>query len=44
MPVAGKLYELDGLQKGPVLLGELPAGADWLEAVQPAIQVIPTPR
>ena len=41
MPVAGKLYELDGLQKGPVLLGELPAGADWLEAVQPAIQVIP---
>lgn len=38
VPVAGKLYELDGLQKGPVLLGELPAGADWLEAVQPAIQ------
>ena len=38
VPVAGKLYELDGLQKGPVLLGELPTGADWLEAVQPAIQ------
>jgi len=38
VPVAGRLYELDGLQKGPVLLGELPAGADWLEAVQPAIQ------
>ena len=42
VPVAGKLYELDGLQKGPVLLGELPAGADWLEAVQPAIQVTPS--
>jgi len=38
VPVAGKLYELDGLKPGPVLLGELPAGADWLEAVAPAIQ------
>mmetsp|Transcript_33718 Transcript_33718/g.111530 ORF Transcript_33718/g.111530 Transcript_33718/m.111530 type:complete len:166 (+) Transcript_33718:323-820(+) len=38
VPVAGKLYELDGLKPGPVLLGELPQGADWLEAVAPAIQ------
>lgn len=38
VPVAGKLYELDGLKPGPVVLGDLPAGADWLEAVQPAIQ------
>eukprot|EP00320_Phaeocystis_rex_P000591 CAMPEP_0119071910 /NCGR_PEP_ID=MMETSP1178-20130426/55604_1 /TAXON_ID=33656 /ORGANISM="unid sp, Strain CCMP2000" /LENGTH=310 /DNA_ID=CAMNT_0007053877 /DNA_START=41 /DNA_END=973 /DNA_ORIENTATION=+ len=38
VPVAGKLYELDGLKPGPVLLGELASGADWIEAVQPAIQ------
>ena len=38
VPVGGKLYELDGLKAGPVLLGELPEGADWLEAVAPAIQ------
>jgi len=37
VPVAGKLYELDGLKPGPILLGELD-GADWLEKVTPAIQ------
>jgi ubiquitin carboxyl-terminal hydrolase L5 len=38
LPIAGKLYELDGLKPGPILLGELADGVDWLEAVQPAIQ------
>jgi len=38
VPVAGKLYELDGLKQGPVLLGELADGVEWTEAVQPAIQ------
>jgi len=37
VPVAGKLYELDGLKPGPVLLGELAAGSNWTEAVQPHI-------
>lgn len=37
VPVAGKLYELDGLKAGPVLLGELADGVSWTEAVQPHI-------
>jgi ubiquitin carboxyl-terminal hydrolase L5 len=37
VPVAGKLYELDGLKAGPVLLGELVDGVSWTEAVQPHI-------
>jgi len=37
VPVNGKLYELDGLQPGPIELGECTA-EDWLEKVRPVIQ------
>lgn len=33
----GKVYELDGLQSGPILLGESKR-EDWLETAFPAIQ------
>jgi len=33
----GKLYELDGLQKGPIVLAECPAD-QWLDQVGPEIQ------
>eukprot|EP00756_Hemistasia_phaeocysticola_P023191 Hpha_TRINITY_DN15876_c0_g4::TRINITY_DN15876_c0_g4_i1::g.190945::m.190945/K05610/UCHL5, UCH37; ubiquitin carboxyl-terminal hydrolase L5 len=36
MPKDGMLYELDGLQKGPILLGD--AGEDWLSAAVPKVQ------
>ncbi|CAM9936264.1 unnamed protein product [Heterosigma akashiwo] len=35
VPHGSKVYELDGLKKGPVCLGE---GANWLEVARPAIQ------
>jgi len=35
LPYNGKVYELDGLKQGPVLLGE---GSDWLSIARPAIQ------
>lgn len=35
LPFNGKVYELDGLKQGPVLLGE---GSDWLSIARPAIQ------
>jgi len=41
VPVAGCLYELDGLKEGPVNLGTLPAGGGpdaWLALATPAIQ------
>mmetsp|Transcript_108218 Transcript_108218/g.304950 ORF Transcript_108218/g.304950 Transcript_108218/m.304950 type:complete len:378 (+) Transcript_108218:125-1258(+) len=34
----GKVYELDGLKKGPVLIGDVPAGTSWLEPVREEIQ------
>ena len=37
LPVAGKLYELDGLKPGPICLGDVGEG-DWLEKVTPVIQ------
>jgi ubiquitin carboxyl-terminal hydrolase L5 len=36
IPHQGMIYELDGLQKGPILLGE--AKDDWLAQVRPLIQ------
>eukprot|EP00658_Telonema_sp_P-2_P025600 TRINITY_DN2030_c0_g1_i1.p1 TRINITY_DN2030_c0_g1~~TRINITY_DN2030_c0_g1_i1.p1 ORF type:complete len:280 (-),score=78.71 TRINITY_DN2030_c0_g1_i1:480-1319(-) len=35
--INGKLYELDGLQNGPILLGECTAD-NWLDQVRPEIQ------
>jgi ubiquitin carboxyl-terminal hydrolase L5 len=35
-PFNGKLYELDGIQKGPILHGEC-TDEDWLEKVKPVI-------
>ena len=37
LPINGKLYELDGLKKGPVCLGEV-GPSNWLELVAPIIQ------
>lgn len=37
VPVDGKLYELDGLKEGPIMLADLAQG-DWLEVVAPHIQ------
>lgn len=36
MPKDGALYEFDGLQPGPLLLGE--AGDDWLASARPKVQ------
>lgn len=38
VPHDGRLYELDGLQEGPIDLGEITEGQDWLSKVQPIIQ------
>lgn len=34
----GKVYELDGLKKGPVVVGEVPAGAQWADTARQEIQ------
>lgn len=38
LPFNGNLYELDGLKEGPVLLGEIGAGQEWTDSIQPHIQ------
>jgi len=38
VPFEGKIYELDGLKRGPILLEESYRGDDWLSAVTPHIQ------
>ena len=36
VPHGGRVYELDGLKKGPILVGE--CEEDWLSVARPAIQ------
>ena len=38
VPVQGRVYELDGLKPGPILLGEVREGEDWTAVVAPALQ------
>jgi len=38
IPHKGKIYELDGLKPGPIVLGTLNENEDWLNAVQPHIE------
>eukprot|EP00775_Hariotina_reticulata_P010518 gene10518-10678_t len=38
VPVGGKLYELDGLKEGPILLADSVDQDNWLDAVAPEIQ------
>ncbi|XP_053685439.1 ubiquitin carboxyl-terminal hydrolase isozyme L5 [Sabethes cyaneus] len=38
VPVDGRLYELDGLKAGPIDLGAVGAGEDWLNVVRPIIE------
>lgn len=35
---AGKVYELDGLKPGPILVGDVPPGQSWLEPARAEIQ------
>ena len=37
VPHGGKVFELDGLQEGPIVLGDV-GSADWLDVARPAIQ------
>jgi len=36
--VNGKVYELDGLKQGPILIGDAPAGGAWFETARTEIQ------
>lgn len=38
VPIDGRLYELDGLKEGPIDLGTIAPGQDWLNVVRPIIQ------
>lgn len=38
IPFEGRLYELDGLREGPVDLGVIPDGSDWISIVRPVIE------
>ncbi|XP_017065156.1 ubiquitin carboxyl-terminal hydrolase isozyme L5 [Drosophila eugracilis] len=38
MPINGRLYELDGLHKGPIELGEVGKNQNWLDVVRPIIE------
>lgn len=38
VPFEGHLYELDGLREGPVDLGMIPDGSDWIETARPVIE------
>ncbi|KAI8917679.1 ubiquitin carboxyl-terminal hydrolase [Powellomyces hirtus] len=38
VPFKGNVWEIDGLKRVPKALGSIPAGCDWVDVVQPAIQ------
>lgn len=38
IPFEGRLYELDGLREGPVDLGVIPDGSDWIKTARPVIE------
>ncbi|KAH9361851.1 hypothetical protein HPB48_003740 [Haemaphysalis longicornis] len=38
VPIDGRLYELDGLKDGPIDLGPIPQGTDWVDTVRPVIE------
>jgi ubiquitin carboxyl-terminal hydrolase L5 len=38
LPFNGKVYELDGLKAGPILIGNIPDGGDWLNVVKPVLE------
>jgi ubiquitin carboxyl-terminal hydrolase L5 len=38
VPIDGRLYELDGLKEGPIDLGEVGSGKNWLDVVRPVIE------
>jgi ubiquitin carboxyl-terminal hydrolase L5 len=38
MPIDGNLYELDGLQEGPILLGPIKDKKDWWKDAQPILR------
>jgi len=38
LPFNGKVYELDGLKAGPILIGNIPEGGDWMNVVKPVLE------
>lgn len=38
VPVDGKVYQLDGLEKAPVCVGTIPEGEDWTDVAKPTIE------
>ena len=38
IPYQDKVYELDGLQSGPIVIGDVTAGEDWMTVARTAIQ------
>ncbi|XP_061400715.1 ubiquitin carboxyl-terminal hydrolase isozyme L5 [Musca vetustissima] len=38
VPIEGRLYELDGLKEGPIDLGAIADGQNWIDVVRPIIE------